>query len=497
MVRDHGRAEDLTQEIFISALRRMRDTERPIAFKPWIYEIAKNACIDAFRRSRRGEEVSFDADDGLGAVEADRLSCGDPSLDAALEGKQQLDHLCGAFGGLSETHHQVLVMRELEGRSYSEIGERLGMSRPSVESTLFRARRRLTEEYEELVTGRRCLAIQGIIAGASEGALGARDTRKLSRHLSHCQPCRREAAMAGLDTATLVRRPLPKRVAGKVAGWLPIPAFLRGRSGGDAGGRGESLASLAANPAAAAAMSQSESLVAGVGAGVGASAGSDKPSGPARGGAPDAISSPADRTSSGEAAGAVVRPRDGRVVSTDGSAGAAQRDQGTGASPAAGRDGSGDGASADGGGGVSGGGDVPRDATDTTREGIAGAGDTVVKTGSDATGTVGGAVDDATEPVREALPGLDAPAAVKPVTDTVTGTVEDPGTTVRDPVGTVTGTVEETSGAVRQTAEPVKQAVPEPVKPVTDTVTKVAEDPVGTVEQTAGDAVGGVTGKLP
>src|ERR1044071_7532353 len=51
MVKDHQRAEDVTQEVFVSALRRMRATERPIAFKPWVYEIAKNACIDAFRRS--------------------------------------------------------------------------------------------------------------------------------------------------------------------------------------------------------------------------------------------------------------------------------------------------------------------------------------------------------------------------------------------------------------------------------------------------------------
>src|SRR3954468_14870379 len=38
MVKDHARAEDLTQDVFMSALRRMRDTDRPIAFKPWIYE---------------------------------------------------------------------------------------------------------------------------------------------------------------------------------------------------------------------------------------------------------------------------------------------------------------------------------------------------------------------------------------------------------------------------------------------------------------------------
>src|SRR3954468_4141603 len=61
MVKDHQRAEDVTQEVFVSSLRRMRATEHPIAFKPWIYEIAKNACIDQFRRSRRAEEVSFDA----------------------------------------------------------------------------------------------------------------------------------------------------------------------------------------------------------------------------------------------------------------------------------------------------------------------------------------------------------------------------------------------------------------------------------------------------
>jgi hypothetical protein len=50
MVRDHARAEDITQEVFFNALRRMRDTDRSIAFRPWIYEIAKNACIDAHRQ---------------------------------------------------------------------------------------------------------------------------------------------------------------------------------------------------------------------------------------------------------------------------------------------------------------------------------------------------------------------------------------------------------------------------------------------------------------
>ena len=234
MVKDHGRAEDVTQEVFVSALRRMRETERPIAFKPWIYEIAKNACIDQFRRSRRAEEVSLEADEGLAPSDYGRLVGSDPTPDAAVAAKQDLNDLCGAFGGLSDTHHEILVMREFEGMSYREIGERLGMSRPAVESTLFRARRRLTEEYDDLVSGARCERIQGLIAMAGDSRLGTRESRRLSRHVAHCQPCRREAMAAGLDSAILTHVPLRKRAAEKVAALLPFGWFGRGRGGGDA-----------------------------------------------------------------------------------------------------------------------------------------------------------------------------------------------------------------------------------------------------------------------
>jgi RNA polymerase sigma factor (sigma-70 family) len=232
MVNDYARAEDVAQDVFMSALRRMRETERPIAFKPWIYEIAKNACIDQFRRTRRAEEVSYDAEEGLAAADYGRLVTTGPTPDVAVDQKMSLDHLCGAFGGLSETHHEILVMRELEGLSYREIGERLGMSRPSVESTLFRARRRLTEEYSELVSGERCRRIQAIIATAATGELGTRDQRRMARHVSYCQSCRRQARLAGLDSSVLVHKP----VRAKIAAFLPLPAFLRRRWGGSSDG---------------------------------------------------------------------------------------------------------------------------------------------------------------------------------------------------------------------------------------------------------------------
>jgi RNA polymerase sigma factor (sigma-70 family) len=226
MVGDHGRAEDITQEIFIAALRRMRETERPIAFKPWIYEIAKNACIDSFRRTRRAQEISLDADDGLSPADRGRLTVV-TTPDSALDSKQALDDLRGAFGGLSHNHHEILVLRELEGRSYNDIGERLGMSRPVVESTLFRARRRLAEEYDELASGRRCAFVRKMVDSGPQYSLGLRDRRRIARHLSHCQPCRGYARIAGFDESILA---IP-RVASKIAALLPIP-LLRARWGG-------------------------------------------------------------------------------------------------------------------------------------------------------------------------------------------------------------------------------------------------------------------------
>ncbi len=221
MVRDHGRAEDITQEVFMSALRRMRETDAPIAFKPWIYEIAKNACIDAFRRSRNVNEVSFDGADGVGPTMVDRGG----APDALVDTKLAIDNLCGAFGGLSSTHHDILVMREFEGLTYREIGERLGMSRAAVESTLFRARRRLSEEYEELVSGERCLRVQRIVDAPAGRTIGARDQRRMARHIAHCQPCRRYARLAGMD----LDRVRTRSAATRIAALLPLPTFLRRR----------------------------------------------------------------------------------------------------------------------------------------------------------------------------------------------------------------------------------------------------------------------------
>lgn len=142
LVRDHGYSEDITQEVFISALRSLRASDRPITFKPWIYEIARNACIDRHRRMRRGEEVAAGGEHDLDA-EPSRLVGARAAPQDATESRDRFAELCRALMELPAADRRLLVMREFEGRSYREIVEQSGLSTAAVESALFRARRRL------------------------------------------------------------------------------------------------------------------------------------------------------------------------------------------------------------------------------------------------------------------------------------------------------------------------------------------------------------------
>jgi RNA polymerase sigma factor (sigma-70 family) len=249
-VRDHGRAEDISQEVFMSALRQLRSNGQEIAFKPWVFAIAKNACIDEFRRTARGREVPVEAGEDFPTDQRASLSIV-PSPPSAIESKQRLEDLRGAFGGLSESHHRLLVMRELEGRSYDEIGNRLGMTRQMVESGLFRARRKLSGEYDELASGRRCEQVQTVIergAALKLKALGIKERRRLTQHLSHCQPCRHQARMAGVDPSLLK----PRSIAAKIAAMLPFGGFWRWRPwrGGGSSAAGAHASGHAASGAA-------------------------------------------------------------------------------------------------------------------------------------------------------------------------------------------------------------------------------------------------------
>ena len=165
----------------------------------------------------------MDADDGLRASDRTRLVGLDGSPDAALVTKERIDHLQGAFDELSDVHTRVLVMRELEGMSYREIGQKLDLTRPAVESALFRARRRLESEY----------------AGALRGAPLRGDGRHDRAHR------RGRAARHGGAAARAPRAPLPQLPPPRPRAW-DRAAVRAGRAAPE--GRGAAAAALAPAP---------------------------------------------------------------------------------------------------------------------------------------------------------------------------------------------------------------------------------------------------------
>ncbi len=245
---DDARAEDVVQETFLSALRSISTLDRPAGFRPWLYRIAHNACVDTMRRRSRSEEVLFDAAGMLPAEEV-RLFRQAPSSHAALAQKEVFRHLRQALGDLPEQQAQILVLRELEGLTYEDIGARLGISHSAVESLLFRARRGLRDEYGQISTGERCRKMRQSMAQAVEGVGRRRDRRALDRHLEGCAVCRRDAFVMGLGPLLEEERTGVRAGLSRVAALLPLPGFLNRRSEETgqltSGGGGMSLASHA------------------------------------------------------------------------------------------------------------------------------------------------------------------------------------------------------------------------------------------------------------
>ena len=170
----------------------------------------------------------MDADDGLRASDRTRLVGLDGSPDAALVTKERMDHLQGAFDELSDVHTRVLVMRELEGMSYREIGEKLELTRPAVESALFRARRRLESEYSELSEGRRCEAMAGTIARIAAGVQRGAEEQRLARHARRCHSLPPPRARAW-DRAAVRTGRAAQEGRGAAAAALDFPPLRRGR----------------------------------------------------------------------------------------------------------------------------------------------------------------------------------------------------------------------------------------------------------------------------
>lgn len=140
LVGDREEAADLAQEAFLRAWQGLAAFQGESSFATWIYRLTTNVCIDYLRRKKRRQEVepavSLDDEDSGWAEPADAGQ--DPQR--KLEEAERSRALARGLERLPEHQRQVLVMRELSGLSYQEIGAATGLDLGTVKSRIARAR---------------------------------------------------------------------------------------------------------------------------------------------------------------------------------------------------------------------------------------------------------------------------------------------------------------------------------------------------------------------
>ena len=167
LLRNPADAEDVTQTTFMNAYRAFQRGEEILKPQNWLIKIAHNVARSRYSRiSRRVKEVPLEEHlDQLAVPEEER-----PNVEGVLR----------ALGRLPFNQRAALVMRELEGRPYSEIADTLGVSVAAVETLIFRARRSLrvrTAALRSILTVPLPSSLTQLVGGgggaAAAGGIGA------------------------------------------------------------------------------------------------------------------------------------------------------------------------------------------------------------------------------------------------------------------------------------------------------------------------------------
>lgn len=230
-------AQDALQNTMMKVLRALPGEERKIELKPWLYRIAHNESIDLLRRRRETRELDAEqAAPGYALAE-----------DAAT--RERLRRLLADLGELPERQREVLVMRELGGLDFEEIGSALQTSGAVARQTLYEARQSLRQMEE----GRE-MSCDAVMKALSDGDGRVTRRRDVRAHLRSCAGCR-----AFRDEIKGRRRDL--------AAISPLPAvaaagMLQGLAGGSSAATGGGLAAALGGGAGASAVAKGVATVA-------------------------------------------------------------------------------------------------------------------------------------------------------------------------------------------------------------------------------------------
>jgi RNA polymerase sigma-70 factor (ECF subfamily) len=146
IVKDRDLAWDVAQEAFVRVHAHLGDFKGESTFSTWVLRITSHHAIDIVRRERAASRQDIDE-----VREPDVAEGGEGILATALGNDPQANvlrrelasQMTLALAQLPEKHRTILVLREVEGLSYEELSERLGIHKGTVMSRLFHARKKM------------------------------------------------------------------------------------------------------------------------------------------------------------------------------------------------------------------------------------------------------------------------------------------------------------------------------------------------------------------
>ncbi len=138
-------AMDLSQEAFLRVYLSLRSYRGDSSFGVWMYRIAHNVCIDFLRRKQKFRITPLIFHSQEEGEKEREIEDPKPQPEAQVLQEERRAAVQKALLSLSNEHREILVMRDINGYSYQEIGAALGISEGTVKSRIARGRQKLAE----------------------------------------------------------------------------------------------------------------------------------------------------------------------------------------------------------------------------------------------------------------------------------------------------------------------------------------------------------------
>jgi RNA polymerase sigma-70 factor (ECF subfamily) len=146
MVRDAEVAEDVAQDAFLALYRHLHEVPAQ-AYRPWLFRVARNLCLDHIRRTRHRPSLFRDL--GPEDAETPSFDAGKPDRpDQVAQRRELLRAVEEAIAALPVKFREAFLLCELQGLSYEEAAAALGCPLKTVSTRLFRARNRFRKMLE-------------------------------------------------------------------------------------------------------------------------------------------------------------------------------------------------------------------------------------------------------------------------------------------------------------------------------------------------------------